>query len=313
LSNRLEWLLFVLLGFFWGSSYLFIKIGVEAGLEPFTLVSLRLLIGGLVLGAVVAIAREPLPRSVRTYGHLLVMGVLSVALPFSLITWAEQSVDSALAAILTAPVPLFVIVIAAFVLQDEPITGNRLIGLAVGFVGVVILVGFDPAQLAGGQLLAEVALIGATASYAAGGVYARRMVRGLRPMIPAVMQVTFAFAISAALALIFESPLAARPSVEAWGAVVWLGILGSGLSYLIFFRLLNSWGATRTSTVAYLIPVFGIALGAAVLSEPIDARLLLGTGLVIGGIALVNARTSVRTLLTRRRDVVERGAPLEPR
>jgi drug/metabolite transporter (DMT)-like permease len=294
-------------------SNLFIKIGVEAGLEPFTLVSLRLLIGGLVLGAVVAIAREPLPRSVRTYGHLLVMGVLSVALPFSLITWAEQSVDSALAAILTAPVPLFVIVIAAFVLQDEPITGNRLIGLAVGFVGVVILVGFDPAQLAGGQLLAEVALIGATASYAAGGVYARRMVRGLRPMIPAVMQVTFAFAISAALALIFESPLAARPSVEAWGAVVWLGILGSGLSYLIFFRLLNSWGATRTSTVAYLIPVFGIALGAAVLSEPIDARLLLGTALVIGGIALVNARTSVRTLLTRRRDVVERGAPLEPR
>jgi drug/metabolite transporter (DMT)-like permease len=313
LSNRLEWLLFVLLGFFWGSSYLFIKIGVEAGLEPFTLVSLRLLIGGLVLGAVVAIAREPLPRSLRTYGHLLVMGVLSVALPFSLITWAEQSVDSALAAILTAPVPLFVIVIAAFVLQDEPITGNRLIGLAVGFVGVGILVGFDPAQLAGGQLLAEVALIGATASYAAGGVYARRMVRGLRPMIPAVMQVTFAFAISAALALIFESPLAARPSVEAWGAVVWLGILGSGLSYLIFFRLLNSWGATRTSTVAYLIPVFGIALGAAVLSEPIDARLLLGTALVIGGIALVNARTSVRTLLTRRRDVVERGAPLEPR
>jgi drug/metabolite transporter (DMT)-like permease len=313
LSNRLEWLLFVLLGFFWGSSYLFIKIGVEAGLEPFTLVSLRLLIGGLVLGAVVAIAREPLPRSVRTYGHLLVMGVLSVALPFSLITWAEQSVDSALAAILTAPVPLFVIVIAAFVLQDEPITGNRLIGLAVGFVGVVILVGFDPAQLAGGQLLAEVALIGATASYAAGGVYARRMVRGLRPMIPAVMQVTFAFAISAALALIFESPLAARPSVEAWGAVVWLGILGSGLSYLIFFRLLNSWGATRTSTVAYLIPVFGIALGAAVLAEPIDARLLLGTALVIGGIALVNARTSVRTWLTRRRDVVERGAPLEPR
>ena len=300
MSTRLDWLLFVLLGFFWGSSYLFIKIGVEAGLEPFTLVTLRLLIGGVVLAVVVGVARERLPRSPRTYGHLLVMGILSVALPFSLITWAEQSVDSALAAILTAPVPLFVIVIAAFVLQDEPITGNRIIGLAIGFVGVAVLVGFDPAQLAGGTLLAELALLGATLSYAAGGVYARRMVRGLRPMIPAVMQVAFALAISAALALAFERPLAARPTAEAWLAVTWLGVLGSGLSYLIFFRLLNSWGATRTSTVAYLIPVFGIALGALVLSEPIDARLILGTALVIVGIALVNARTGITTWLRTR-------------
>ena len=300
MSTRLDWLLFVLLGFFWGSSYLFIKIGVEAGLEPFTLVSLRLLIGGIVLAIVVAVAREPLPRRLRTYGHLLVMGVLSVALPFFLITWAEQSVDSALAAILTAPVPLFVIVIAAFVLQDEPITGNRIIGLAIGFVGVAILVGFDPGQLAGGTLLAELALLGATLSYAAGGVYARRMVRGLRPMIPAVMQVAFAFAISATLALALERPLAERPSVEAWLAVTWLGVLGSGLSYLIFFRLLNNWGATRTSTVAYLIPVFGIALGALVLAEPIDARLILGTALVIAGIALVNARTGIASWLRTR-------------
>ena len=300
MSNRLDWLLFVLLGFFWGSSYLFIKIGVDAGLEPFTLVALRLLIGSILLGAVVAVAREPLPRTLRMYGHLGVLSVLSVALPFSLITWAEQSVDSALAAILTAPVPLFVIVIAAFVLQDEPITGNRLIGLAIGFVGVAILVGFDPTQLAGGTLLAELALLGAAASYAAGGVYARRMVRGLRPMIPAVMQVAFAFAISAALALVFERPLATRPTFETALAVVWLGVFGSGLAYLLFFRLLNTWGATRTSTVAYLIPVYGIALGAIVLGEPIDARLLLGTALVIAGIALVNARTGVRSWLRAR-------------
>ena len=129
-SSRVDWLLFILLGFLWGSSYLFIKIGVDAGLQPFTLVMLRLLIGFALLAAVVAIARERLPRDARTYGHLVVMGFFSVALPFALITWAEQSVDSALAAILTAAVPLFVIPIAAIALRDERITLNRIFGVA---------------------------------------------------------------------------------------------------------------------------------------------------------------------------------------
>jgi drug/metabolite transporter (DMT)-like permease len=298
-SSRFDWLLFVLLGFFWGSSYLFIKIGVEAGLQPLTLVAMRLLFGFLLLAAVVGIAREALPRRPATYGHLAVMSVLSVALPFFLITWAEQSVDSAFAAILTAAVPLFVILIAAAVLADEHITANRLAGLAIGFVGVAILVGFDPGVIAGTDALAAVALIGAAASYAAGGVYARRFAQGLRPMIPALFQVGFALVITAALAFVFESPIDMPPRADAWLAVVWLGLLGSGAAYLIFFRLLTGWGATRTSLVAYLLPVFGIVLGALVLNEPIDARLLLGTALVIGGIALVNARFGSRPLFGR--------------
>ena len=299
MSNRLDWLLFVLLGFFWGSSYLFIKIGVEAGLEPFTLVTLRLLIGGLLLSTVVAVARERLPRSARTYGNLFVMGVLSVALPFSLITWAEQSVDSALAAILTAPVPLFVILIASVFLHDEHITANRLVGLAIGLLGVAVLVGFDPADLASGELVAEIALIGAAMSYAAGGVYAKRTMHGLRPMIPALFQVAFAFLIAGTLALVFERPAEMRLTTEAIFAVVWLGVLGSGLAYLLFFRLLDRWGATRTSMVAYTLPVFGIILGALVLNEAVDARLLIGTALVIGGIFLVNSKYGARPLMAR--------------
>jgi drug/metabolite transporter (DMT)-like permease len=289
-SSTLDWFLFVLLGFLWGSSYLFIKIGVEAGFHPFTLVATRLLFGAVLLGIVVAIAREALPRSLRTYGHLFVMGILSVALPFSLITWAEQSTDSTLAAILNASVPLFVILIAAAVLVDESITTNRVFGLIVGFVGVAILVGFDPGVLAGTDALAAVALIGSSASYAAGAVYARRFVHGLRPMIPAVLQVSFALLISASLAFIFEQPITIPGRFDAILAAVWLGLLGSGTAYLLFFRLLGRWGATRTSLVAYLLPVFGIVLGALVLQEPVDARIIIGTGLVIGGIALVNAR-----------------------
>ena len=289
-THRSDWLLFVLLGFFWGSSYLFIKIGVDAGLQPFTLVSLRLLIGLALLAVVVAIAREALPREPRMYGHLAVMGLFSVALPFSLITWAEQHVDSSLAAVLTGAVPIFTIPIAALVLADERVTANRLVGVLVGLVGVAVVVGLDPASLTGGALLPELALIGAAASYAVGGVYARRMVHGLRPMIPALFQVAFALVIVAIPALLLETPWEASYPVEALLAVAWLGLLGSGLAYLVFFRLLGRWGATRTTLVAYLLPIWGIVLGALVLSEPIDVRLILGTALVIGGIGLVNRR-----------------------
>ena len=306
-GSRLDWILFILLGFLWGSSYLFIKIGVDAGLQPFTLVMLRLLIGLALLGIVVAAAREPLPRDPRTYGHLAVMGLFSIALPFSLITWAERSVDSTLAATLTAAVPLFVIPIAALLLRDERMTPNRLAGVAIGFVGVAILVGFDPGDLAGSDLAPELALIGAALSYAIGGVYARRTMHGLRPMIPSVFQVAFAFAMVSLLAFTFERPLDLPMRLDALFAVVWLGLLGSGVAYLVFFRLLGNWGATRTSLVAYLLPVYGIALGAAVLGEPVDARLLGGTALIIGGIALVNSRFGSRPLFRRREAAPSEG------
>jgi drug/metabolite transporter (DMT)-like permease len=308
-SARLDWLLFLLLGFFWGSSYLFIKIGVDAGLPPFMLITLRLFIGFVLLASVVAIAREPLPREPRTYGHLIVMGAVNIAIPFSLITWAELTVESALASILTAPVPLFVIVIAAIFLRDERITINRIAGLVAGFVGVAILVGFDPAAVAAGDLAGEIALLGATLSYACGAVYARRNVHGLRPMIPAVFQVGFALVMVATLTLLFERPFEVNVTPEAWFSVVWLGLFGSGLAYLVFFRILGRWGATRTSMVAYLLPVVGITLGALVLNEPVDARLLIGTGLVIGGIALVNSRYGAKPLFQRGPANVEPAKP----
>jgi drug/metabolite transporter (DMT)-like permease len=152
----------------------------------------------------------------------------------------------------------------------------------------------------GTELVAQLALIGAALSYAFGGVYARRNVQGLRPMIPAFFQVTFALVMTAIPAFLLEWPWESALSVDAIVAVIWLGLLGSGAAYLIFFRLLRSWGATRTSLVAYLLPIWGIVLGALVLSEPIDARLLAGTALVIAGIGLVNMRSSVQQLWRRR-------------
>jgi drug/metabolite transporter (DMT)-like permease len=238
-----------------------------------------------------------------------VLGFFSVALPFGLITWAETSVDSSLAAVLTAAVPLFVIPFAALLLPSERITVNGLAGIAVGLVGVAIVVGFDPSELAGGELAAELALIGAAASYAIGGVYARRNVHGLRPMIPALFQVAFALVMMSIPALLLERPWEGGMSAEALFAVIWLGLLGSGAAYLIFFRLLSHWGATRTSLVAYLLPIWGILLGALVLAEPIDPRLVIGTVLVIAGIALVNWRIPLRRASQAERARSEQVAP----
>lgn len=305
-GSRLDWLIFLALGFFWGSSYLFIKIGVDNGLQPFTLIMFRLLIGLLLLAAVVGIAREPLPRDPRMYGHLLVMGVINIAIPFSLITYAEQTVDSSLAAVINGAVPLFVIVIAALFLKGETVTINRVAGLVVGFIGVAVLVGLDVTDLGSANTLGELALIGATISYAIGNVYNKAHVHGLRPMIPALFQVFFGLLVTGALAFLFEHPLAVVPAPEAILAVVWLGLLGSGLAYLSYFRILQHWGATRTSMVAYLLPVVGIALGAVVLNENVTLSTLIGTILVIGGIALVNSRFGTRPLFSRETEALRR-------
>jgi drug/metabolite transporter (DMT)-like permease len=296
-SNRIDWLVFFALGFMWGSSYLFIKLAVD-DFGTFTLVALRLVVGALLLWTVVRIAKQPLPRERRIYGHLLVMAVINITIPFLLITWAEQSVESSLAAILTSPVPLFAIVLSSVFLADEPMRVNGVVGLVVGFIGVVIITSRGLTGEAS-SVTGELALLGAAFSYACGAVYSRRNVRGLPPMIPAVFQVTFAAIITGVIALLIEEPWTAQPDSEAIFSILWLGILGSGLAYLFVFRLFAAWGATRTTLVAYLIPVVGIVLGYLVLQEPVDARIIVGTALVIAGVGLVNSRFGRRRLFGR--------------
>ena len=301
----LTWLVFLALGFFWGSSYLWIKIGLEGGLPPLTLIAGRLLLGGLFLAIVVAVARQELPRTARMYGHLFVMGLVNIVVPFILITVGEQSIDSALASILNATVPLTVIVLAPLFLPDERITLPKIAGLALGFAGVILLVAPDLVNLSDSDLTGELMMLGSSVAYGVGNVYSRRNVHGLRPMIPALFQVTFAAAIVTPLALVIDRPFeTVHPTPAAIVSVVWLGILGSGFAYLCYFTILQRWGATRTSMVAYLLPVVGIALGAVVLDDPITLNRIGGTVLVIAGIALVNSGAAVRRM---------RGGEMAPR
>jgi drug/metabolite transporter (DMT)-like permease len=189
-----------------------------------------------------------------------------------------------------------VLVIAPLFLPDEPIRVNGVVGLAIGFMGVVLIVS-PGLSGAASTMWGMLALLGSSVSYAWGNVYSRRNVRGLAPLIPAVFQVTFALLIVGSLALVIERPWeTAKPDAEAWFSVLWLGILGSGMAYLAYFRLLSRWGATRTALVAYVLPIVGIVLGAVVLQEPIGPTLIAGTALVTAGVALVNGRWGRRRL-----------------
>jgi len=303
MARSTTWVLipFLVLSFVWGTSYLWIKVGLET-LPPLTIIASRLVLGAVFVGLVVAVAREPLPREARQYAHLLVMSVINIVVPFLLITYGEQSVDSALAAILNSTVPLFVIVIAPLFLPDEGITPARIAGLALGFAGVIVLVAPGLSSGLGTSVPAEVMMVASSLSYACGNVWARRNVRGLAPMIPALFQVGFAAAITVPLALVIDHPWSGvRPAPVAFLAVAWLGFLGSGLAYLCYFTILRYWGSMRTSMTSYLLPVVGIAAGALVLGEAVTANRVGGTVLIAAGIAIVSSPQAIRRLANRAR------------
>jgi drug/metabolite transporter (DMT)-like permease len=285
-----EWLAFSALGLIWGTSFLWIKIAVaETG--PLTLVGLRLLFGFLGLLVVLAIQRPKLPRDRRTWLAFGFMGVFNTAVPFTLITWGETRIASSLASILNGSVPLFTIVIAHFWLHDEKITLPRLGGLLVGFVGIVVLVSRDlqPSELHF-DIWGQLAVLAASVSYATAITFSRRHLRGQPPVLQAGMVLLIADSLIWLTAAGAERPLDPPNSALAWFAVLWLGLLGTCVAYLLFFWLINAWGPTRASLVTYVFPVIGLVLGIIFLHESADWRLLAGSALIVGGIGVVNLR-----------------------
>jgi drug/metabolite transporter (DMT)-like permease len=282
-----------LLALMWGSSYLFIKIGVET-LPPLSLVSLRLLVGLAILVVAVVVTRTPLPRDRRTLGHLAILGAVNIAIPFWLIGWAEQHISSGLAGILQSTAPFFTLVLAASFVHDEHITRGRVAGIAIGFLGILVLSARNLADVgtaAGAQrLLGELAVVLASLAYAAGNTYARRALREARPLVLATGQVGWALAMVVALAFLVDGGITLPTVPEAAFAVGWLGAVGTGFAYVVFFRLLTGWGPTRASLVAYLLPVVAVVLGVAVLGETVDATFLAGAVLIVGGIWVLNRR-----------------------
>jgi drug/metabolite transporter (DMT)-like permease len=290
-SESRVWTAFVLLGLAWGSSFLFIKIALRT-LEPLTLVGLRLMVGWVGLVAIAWWRGLALPRGWAVWRHLAILGAINTAIPFVLITWAESGangVDSAVASVLNSTVPLFSIVIAGLIFRMEEVTPDRILGLLVGFAGVVLLLGRDLGN-DWGELAPQVAVVVAALFYAIASTYARRNLHETSPVLIAAGQLLVADALVWIFAILIEDPGAQTLTWQTVGALLWLGLLGSCIAYILYFFILRNWGATRATMVTYLLPVVGVIAGVVFLSEPLDWRLVAGGLLVLGGVAAVNWR-----------------------
>lgn len=295
--SGVEWVLFLGLSLLWGSSFLWIKIAVQ-DVGPLVLVGWRLLFGSLGMLVVVLVRGTRLPKDWHTWRNLGILGLINTAVPFVLISWGEQTVDSAVASVLNSTVPLFTLVIAHMALEDDRITGRRVVGLLLGFVGVVILMSRDFGRegLSAG-LLGQLAILLAALAYALGGVYGRHTMRQVDPMIQAFVPMTAAALMVWPLAIPFPGRGLLPSFPLTWLALVWLGLLGSCSAYILFYLLLHRIGPTRTSTVTYLIALVGVVLGVVFLDERLDWQLAAGAALVVSGIAVVNRREGVTKMV----------------
>ncbi len=285
-----EWLAFIGLSLAWGSSFLWIKIAVDE-VGPFTLVALRLLFGLLGLAVVVLLRRPKWPVKRSQWLALCVLGLSNVAVPFVLISWGEQFIDSAVASILNSTVPLFTTLIAHFFLEDDRLTWRRVTGLLVGFLGVVIVVWRDLNGSAQANLLGQGAVLIAALMYAFSAVFTRYYTKGVSSIIQSFFPLIIADSLMWITTPIVEAPFTLPKLPITWVAIVWLGLIGSCVAYLLYYYLLNELGPTRATLVTYTFPVVGVVLGYIFLNEHMDLNLVAGTVLVLGSIAIVNSKS----------------------
>lgn len=281
---------FIGLGLIWGSSFLWIKIAIDE-LSPATLVAWRMTLGAAGMLALLPFIGRRLPHAPGDLTKLAVLGLINTALPIFLISWGEQFIDSGTAAVLNSMAPLFSLIIAGAMLRSEPVTRVRVIGLLIGFAGAAVLAGrefaldADPASLIGVLAVAVAAL-----SYAAGASYTRHSIRGMHRFELAAGTLLFATAYAWILALVVDGGVTLPTQPGPIVAVLWLGLVGSFVAYLLYFTLIEHLGATVAAMVTYLFPVVGVGLGVIFLGELLDLRLIVGASLVVLGIVVVTLR-----------------------
>lgn len=295
MANRpmttIEWGLLIALSALWGGSFLFNGILVRE-LPPLTIVAGRVTLAAVALWTIVRLSGHAVPRSREVWLAFLGMGVLNNVIPFSLIVWGQTHIASGLASILNATTPLFAVIVAHMLTEDEKMTGGRLVGVLVGFAGVALMIGPSVLSDLGTNVLAQLAVLGAAVSYAFAGIWGRRFRRmGLPPLLPAAGQVTASALIMLPVALVVDRPWTlAVPSQEAWLALFGLAVLATALAYVIFFRILATAGATNLMLVTFLIPVSAILLGALVLGEVLAPKHFAGMALIAVGLAAIDGR-----------------------
>lgn len=287
-----EWLLLITLSILWGGSFFFNEIALR-GLPPLLVVWGRIGIGCIGLIVVVAVTNLDFRAYMARWRDFMFMGVLNTFIPFSLIVWGQQHIDSGLAAVINATTPAFTILLANFFTRDERASVRKFTGAMIGLGGVAILIGTDALAGFGNHILAQAAIMGAALSYACSAIYARRL-HDVPPMIAACGQLTASVLVMTPVVLYLCPPWTLPfPGYASLGAVVGLGLVCSALAYAIYFRILATAGATNVQLVTLLIPVSASALGITILDEPFTWRLVFGMAIVCTAAALIDGRLSL--------------------
>jgi drug/metabolite transporter (DMT)-like permease len=282
-----DWGLLAILVALWGSNFMFIKLGVET-VPPATLVASRLAIGAAIMVATVRAMGHAFPPLGRQWLPYLAVAILGNALPFWGITWGQQYLESALAGILMAVMPLTTLVLAHFFVAGEPMTRLRLAGFVVGFAGIVVLMG--PAALHGlggsaTEVLAQLAVLAGALCYALQTIVVRRSLTG-NLMVASAGILLLAALISLPVALVVDRPWTLSPSPQSVAVVVWIGIGPTALATIVFLRLIGSAGPNFMALTNYCVPIVALFLGTALLGEAPGAGAYAGLALILSGIAI---------------------------
>jgi drug/metabolite transporter (DMT)-like permease len=283
-----HWFVLLCLAFLWGSSYLMIEIALTAW-RPEQIAGLRIIMAAIVLLAVAVIGRRGFPHDRRSWAFFLIIAVIGNCLPFFLISWGQQQVESGLAGILAAGTPLFVLIMAHFVLPDERFRRGQVVAFMLGFAGIVVLMGPDSLAALGGsqgRLLAQLAILGGAVCYAAATVIARLM----PPASPLVTSTGVMILATGVMTPFIVDGVATLPQASGLAllALGFLGVLGTGAASILYFYLIAQTGARFTSLLNYLVPVWAITLGAVVLGEKLPLSTWFALILILSGLILIS-------------------------
>lgn len=282
-DSTFELMLLLTLATFWGASYTFIKIGV-ATIPPVTLIAARTLIAGVVLLAIIRARGLRLPTEAATWRRFLFQACLNSVIPFTLIAWAERTVDAGLATILNSTAPIFAFLLTVTVTRHEATTARKLFGVIAGIAGTCLIVGVQAFHGLGQTLIAQLAIVAATICYAGAAIFGRAF-KGLDPIMPAAGSMMCGTAILIPASLVIDRPWTLSPSVESLAALLALSVVSTALAFTIYFRLIQTLGAVGTTAQAYLRVPIGVAIGVVFLGEKLSPTVWAGLACVIVGVA----------------------------
>ncbi len=284
------WFWLIMLSIVWGGSFFFIEICLR-DLPTLTIVFFRVFLAALTLYLYLAIRRTPMPLDPKLWRDFFGMGFLNNLVPFSLIVYGQTFIESGLASILNATMPIFTVLLAHFLTRDERINSGKLVGVLLGLFGVVMLIGPEALQGFTANIIGQMAILAAATSYALASIYGRRF-RGVASNITATGMLSASAIMLLPVVMVIDRPWQYSPSMTTISALLALAILSTAMAYLMFFYVLRVGGATNVSLVTLLIPMSAVLLGALLLGERLQWTAFVGMGFIFLGLLAINGRLS---------------------